>query len=145
VTHTNLGWTPGAVDGYLEVSISRCPTLAEQSLRPNGRSVRGRPWEVGKLTSDPHFFSAHHTYLPNLKRVRHSPTLNSSTSFSSSAEERHRRFCWNKTINAARTVRCFSDVNCTICPRFRRPRVSKVEATLCGVLQVRVFRYVAVF
>jgi len=145
MTYTVLGWTPVAADGCLVVSISRCLTLTEQSLRPNVRSVGGRPWKTGKLTSDPHFFSAHHTYLPNLKRVRHSPILNSSTSFSSSAEERHSRFCWNKTINAARTVRGFSDVNWAICPRFRRPRVSKVEATVCRVRQVRVLRYVAGF
>jgi hypothetical protein len=67
-----------------------------------------------ELTRAPHFFSAHRTYFPNLKRVRHSSTLNSKTSLSSFAEERQRRFCWNKAIIAIRTVRGFSDVDWTI-------------------------------
>jgi len=111
MTHANLGWVPVTADRYLVASIFHDPIPAEQSLRPNNRSIEGSPWKIRKLTSGPHFFSAHHTYLPNLKRVRHSSALNSNTSFSSSAEERHRRFCWNKTITAARVVRGFSDVN----------------------------------
>jgi hypothetical protein len=138
MAHKDLGWTSVTAGRYLAVSIYRDPTLAEQSLRPGGRSIEGSARRIGGLTRDPHLFSAHHTYLPNLKRVRHSSTLNSNTSFSSSAEERHSRFCWNNTITAARAVRGFNDVSWTICPRLRRPRASRAEATVCWASQVRV-------
>jgi len=80
-------------------------------------------------TALPNDSSAWRTNLPKRSRIRHSSTLTSRTSPSSSVCAWKRILCCTRTRMAARTVRGLRDVKRTNCESGRRPRVSRTDAT----------------
>ena len=114
---------------YLADGVFHYLVLVAQSHHPVKTNDRQLENGLFFRTAFPKSFSACHTNLPNLSRIRHSSVFTSSTSPSSSVHACHNMLCCTSTNIAALTVRGFKPVYLIVCDNVSRPRVSRTDAT----------------